>query len=68
MSERVLLKVRAPSGVSELHVEELLEVNGRSYIEGEPVPLDIQKLAHRVEIIEATLAALLEPVYEEDGG
>jgi hypothetical protein len=32
------------------------------------VPLDIQKLAHRVEIIEATLAALLEPVYEEDGG
>ena len=68
MSERVLLKVRTPSGVSELHVEELLEVNGRSYIESDPVPLDIQKLAHRVEIIEATLAALLEPVYEEDGG
>ena len=66
MSERVLLKVRTPSGVSELHVEELREVNGRSYIESEPVPLDIQKLVHRVELIEATLAALLEPVYEEE--
>jgi len=64
MSERTLLKVRTPSGISELQVDELIEVNGRAYIENESMPADVSRLTDRVCLIEATLAALLEPVHE----
>jgi len=64
MSERTLLKVRTPSGISELQVDELIEINGRVYIESESMPADVSRLTDRVVLIEATLAALLEPVHE----
>ena len=51
MNDSVVLKVRTPSGISELNVIELLEVNGNVFI-------PVGDLTERLAFLEGRLSAL----------
>jgi hypothetical protein len=51
MNDSVVLKVRTPSGISELNVIELLEVNGNAFI-------PVGDLTERLAFLEGRLSAL----------
>lgn len=59
MNEQTCLKVRTPSGVSELHVIELLEVDGRPFVPAGDFTERLAFLEGRITSLEQQLGVAL---------
>lgn len=59
MNDQVCLKVRTPSGVSELHVIELLEVDGRPFVPAGDLTERLAFLEGRITSLEQQLGVAL---------